>query len=239
MTIAQARILVVDDEEVYRSIIKRVLVGNGFEVLMAQDGEEAVRLTASEKPDLLILDIMMPVMDGFEACRKIRSFSSVPVIMLSARIEDQNKIKGLDVGADDYVTKPFNPYELLAHVKAILRRVELDKKTSESPIFQLGALRVDLIKRRVFVNDLEIKLTLVEYKVLIELIERVGQLIPSRDLAQAVWGYNSPEDVTVRQAIYRLRHKLEPDPGHPIFIQSQPGRGYMLNRPEENNQVML
>lgn len=228
VTVGKIRILVADDEPENRRVIGRMLTIAGYGVLLALDGEEAVHLAASEQPDLILLDVMMPVKDGFTACREIRTFSTVPVIMLTARKEDASKIRGLDLGADDYLTKPFNPEELMARVKAALRRIEMDKFPTRSPIIESGKLQLDLEQERVFISEREIILGEVEFKILYELVTHPGQMLTSEELAQAVWGANYPELGALRQAIFRLRQKLEPNTDRPMYIQSRSRRGYVF-----------
>ncbi|MBN2547902.1 MAG: response regulator transcription factor [Anaerolineales bacterium] len=228
MTVGKIRILLADDEPENRLVIGRMLAAAGYDVLLALDGEEAVHLAASEQPDLILLDVMMPVKDGFTACREIRAFSTVPVMMLTARKEDDSKIRGLDLGADDYLTKPFNPDELLARVKAALRRIEMDRYPAQTPMIQAGQLRLDLDQQRVFIGDREIILGEVEFKILYELATHPGQMLTSEELAQAVWGADYPELGALRQAVFRLRNKLEPDTSRPMYIQSRSKRGYVF-----------
>ena len=236
MAPVKTRILVVDDEADYRVMISRVLETNGYETLIAEDGEQAVIMASGEHPAVIIMDVRMPVMDGFEACRRIRGFSTVPVIMLTARSEDASKIRGLDVGADDYITKPFNSGELLARVRAALRRVDLDQAAGDSPILQVGPLRINVGQRRVFLNDREVLVGEVEYKVLYELMRRPGQMVTSEELAYLVWGADVPEMGALRQVVFRLRQKIEPDAKNPTFLQSRLKRGYLFTSPEDINE---
>ena len=184
----KVRILVVDDEPKYVWTTQVVLEAKGYEVLVARDGHTAVELAASERPDLIILDIKMPDMDGYEVCWRIREFSTVPIIMLTALAEDANKVEGLDVGADDYVIKPFSADELLARVRSILRRVEFLKPSERRPSFQAGELRVDFHQQRVYVSDREVHLTSKEYGLLCELVEHAGQVLIPDYLLERVWG---------------------------------------------------
>ncbi len=233
MTKGKYRILVADDEPNYVSIIQLNLKARGYEVLTAWDGETAIEQAASGKPDLIILDIRMPGLDGYEACRRIRQFSAAPIIMLTAMAEEADKIKGLDVGADDYVTKPFSIEELLARVRAALRRVELGGQPKVEPIFQAGDLRIDLSQQRVCRGDQAVHLTPIEYRLLSELVKQAGRVVDLERLLEVGWGtgYEGEERI-LRQAIYRLRQKLEPDPKHPQYIQTRPGLGYILVLPE-------
>ena len=225
----RARILVVDDEPRYVRAVQVNLEISGYQVLSARNGEEAVALAASEEPDLILLDIRMPGMDGCEACRRIREFSSVPIIMLTAMAEDADKVRGLDVGADDYVTKPFSADELLARVRAALRRVEFSTGQDPSPTFQADNLLIDFSRQRVFVGDDEVSLTPTEYRLLCELVKQAGRILVPEYLLEKVWGTGyEGETKLLWQAIHRLRRKVEPDPQQPRYIQTKPGIGYVF-----------
>ena len=228
------RVLVADDEPKYVYIIQLNLEARGYQVLVAQDGQTAVEWAATEEPDLIILDIRMPVMDGFEACRRIREFSTVPIIMLTAMAEEADKVEGLDVGADDYLTKPFGIDELLARVRAALRRTELREGAAVQPVFQAGDLRVDLVQRRVYLGEREVQLTPIEYRLLSELVKQAGRVVISEHLLDVVWGaeYEGAERA-LRQGIYRLCHKIEADPKNPQYIQTRSGLGYVFVVPED------
>ncbi len=231
MNQGKIRILVVDDEHRYVWATKTYLEAKGYEAITAQDGETAIGLAANEKPDLVILDIRMPGMDGYEVCRRMREFSTVPIIMLTAMAEDADKIKGLNMGADDYVTKPFSAAELLARVEAVLRRVKLSEQNDPSNVFQAGDLVVDFVQQRVFVRDQEIKLTATEYRLLCELVKQPGRVLVPGYLLERVWGVGyEGEDHLVRNNIYRLRRKIEPDSRNPQYIQTRPGLGYVFTR---------
>ncbi len=233
MTGRKFRILVVDDEPKYVYIIQLNLEARGYEVLVAHDGQMAIELANGHNPDLVVLDIRMPDMDGFEVCRHIRQFSTVPIIMLTAMVEDVDKVKGLDLGADDYVTKPFNIDELLARIRAMLRRVEFNDQPGEASVFQVGDLRVDLVQQRLFIENEEVPLTAIEYRLLCELVKQVGRIVVSEYLLKTVWGVGyETEDRVLRQAIYRLRQKIEHDPKNPQYIQTRSGMGYILISPD-------
>jgi DNA-binding response OmpR family regulator len=225
----KARILVADDEPRYVWAIRTNLEARGYEVLAAGDGQEAIELAAREEPDLIILDIRMPNLDGYEACRRIRQFSTVPVIMLTAMAEDRDKVRGLDTGADDYVTKPFSVEELLARVRAALRRTEFSSEQEMQPIFRVGLLQVDFAQQRVFIREEEVGLTPTEYHLLCELARNAGRVLVPEYLLERVWGTgHEGEHQLVRQAIHRLRRKIEPDPKNPQYIQTRTGLGYVL-----------
>ena len=229
----KVRILVVDDELRYVRAIQVNLKASGYEVLTASNGQTAVDLVATEEPDLIVLDIRMPGMDGFEVCQRIREFSAVPIIMLTALASDADKVKGLDIGADDYVTKPFSAEELLARVRAALRRVELSERKEPRPTFQAGDLLVDFARQRVFVRDQEVNLTPIEYRLLCELVRQAGRVLVPEFLLDKVWGLGyDGENRLLWQAIHRLRQKIERDPRDPLYIQTRPGIGYVFALPD-------
>ena len=234
MTPRGIRILVTDDEPRYVRAIQVNLEASGYNVLTARDGAAAVELAAIERPDLIILDIRMPEMDGYEACRRIREFSMVPIIMLTALAEDADKVKGLDIGADDYVAKPFSAEELLARVRAVLRRVEVSERPEPASTFKAGDLLVDFARQRVFVQDQEVNLTPTEYRLLCELVKQPGRVLVPDYLLENVWGLGyEGENRLLWQAIHRLRHKLERDPKEPEYIQTRPGLGYVFAVPDD------
>lgn len=172
----------------------------------------------------------MPDRDGYEICRRIREFSTAPIIMLTALAENTDKVKGLDVGADDYVTKPFNAEELLAWVQAVLRRVELSKRQEPGPTFEINGLLIDFARQRVFVAGQEIDLTPTEYRLLCELAQQAGRVLVLDYLLENVWGIGyEGENQLVRKVIYRLRQKIESDPGKPRYILTRPGVGYFFS----------
>jgi len=229
MNKGKTRILVVDDEPRYVRAVQVNLEASGYEVLTARDGPAAIELAASEEPDLILLDIRMPGLDGCEACQRIREFSSVPVIMLTALAEDADKVKELDVGADDYVTKPFSADELLARVRAVLRRVELSERKDPHSTFQAGDLVVDFARRRVFACGREVNLTPTEYGLLCELVKQPGRVLVPEYLLEKVWGLGyEGETRLLWQAVHRLRRKIESDPQDPQYIQTRPGIGYVF-----------
>jgi DNA-binding response OmpR family regulator len=233
MNKGKIRVLVVDDEPRYIWAVQVNLEARGYEVLAAQDGQAALELAASEEPDLILLDIRMPGLDGYEVCGRIREFSAVPIIMLTALAEDTDKVKGLDIGADDYVTKPFSAEELLARIRAALRRVELSEQQDPCPTFQAGDLLVDFAQQRVFAHDQEVNLTPTEYRLFCELVKQAGRVLVSDYLLERVWGMGyEGENLLLRQAVHRLRRKIEPDPRNPQYIQTRPGIGYVFAPPE-------
>ena len=229
MNKGKARILVADDEPRYIRAVKFNLEASGYEVISAQDGETAVELAAAQAPDLILLDIRMPRVDGYEACRRIREFSMTPIIMLTAMAEEADKVKGLDLGADDYVTKPFSADELLARVRAALRRGRLSEQAAPQPAFQMGDLHIDFAQQRVFAGANEVELTPTEYRLLCELAQQAGRVLLPEYLLEKVWGVGYEGEVQlVWQAVHRLRQKIEPDPRTPHYIHNRPGIGYVL-----------
>ncbi len=231
---SKARVLVADDEARYVRAIKLNLEASGFEVVTAADGQAALELAADAEVDLVILDVRMPRLDGYEACRRIREFSSVPIILLTAMAQEADKVKGLDLGADDYVTKPFSANELLARVRAVLRRGGLAEGAPPQAIFQRGDLTVDYGRQRVFIAGREVDLTATEYRLLCELARHAGQVLVPDYLLERVWGSAYVgENRLVWQAIHRLRQKIEPVPNAPRYIENKPGIGYVLTSPDD------
>jgi len=224
-----ARILVVDDEKTIVKGLKFSLEKEGYEVLAAFDGAEALSLFKKENPDLIVLDLMLPEVDGFEVCRRIRKGSEVPIIMLTARGEDIDKILGLELGADDYVTKPFNPRELTARIKAILRRSQLPAGRDQigMQVIRLQDLQIDLFQRKVRVRDKEVDLTSKEFALLSLLASHPGRVFSREKLLEHVWGYDYYGDArTVDVHIRHMREKIEPDPATPQLILTVWGAGY-------------
>ena len=225
----KTRILVVDDELSIVKFLRANLEARGFEVLAALNGAEALHTFEMEMADLVILDIMMPRMDGFEVCRRLREWSQVPIIMLSAKGDESDKVKCLDLGADDYITKPFGKDELIARVKAVLRRTETAAPTPTTPSFTCGDLQVNFVRREVTVANNEVRLTPTEYTLLQEFVLNAGKVLTHTYLLNRVWG---PEYRDEREYLHvfvrRLRAKLEPDPANPRYILTVPGVGYQF-----------
>jgi len=222
-------VLVVDDELSIIKFLRANLEAKDYKVLAAMDGTEALQVIEMELPDLVILDIMMPKMDGFEVCRRLREWSQIPIIMLSARGDEKDKVKCLELGADDYITKPFGASELTARVSAVLRRTEAATTIPAQPSFTSGDLQVNFVKRQVTIADKEIKLTPTEYNLLQEFVLNAGKVLTHTHLLNKVWGPEYRED---RQYLHvfvrRLRDKLEPDPTSPRYIMTVPGVGYQF-----------
>lgn len=228
----QFRVLIVDDEERILNFLRTKLKASGYEVLTAGNGLEAVEQAQAQEPDLIVLDVIMPKMDGFETLKELRAFSSVPVIMLSAKGTDVDKIKGLGLGADDYLPKPFNPDELVARIEAVSRRLEpAEKRRTLEPLL-LGDLTIDFEGRRVVYRGREEHLTRIEWLLLSELARNVGRLMLYEELLTRVWGPEYRDDVqTLRTWISRLRYKLEDDPDNPKLIRTIPKTGYIMDLP--------
>jgi two-component system KDP operon response regulator KdpE len=224
------RILVVDDEIPIRRYLRVVLGANGFTVWEAAGGREALETVAAKRPDLIILDLGLPDMDGAEVTRRLREWSHTPIIILSVRETEEDKITALDAGADDYLVKPFSTGELLARIRVVLRH---QAGAGDQPVLRAGALQVDLPRRKVTVGDREITLTPTEYDLLRVLMQNAGRVMTHRQLLREVWGnaYES-EMHLLRVTISNLRRKLEPDPARPDFIRNEPGVGYRLVVPE-------
>jgi two-component system KDP operon response regulator KdpE len=225
-------ILVVDDEPEIRKTVAASLQAQGYEVYAAANGEEALNLAAISPPDLVILDLMMPVMDGMETCRRLRAWTDVPILVLSARSEEPQKIRALDLGADDYLTKPFGMGELTARIRAALRRHRA-ARPADAPVFTAGALVVDYARRLAFKNDQELKLTPHEYEILRFMTQNAERVLTHRQVLAAVWG---PEDVEetqyLRVHVSHLRQKIEDNPARPRFIVTEPGVGYRFRMGE-------
>ncbi len=223
-------ILLVDDEERILNFLKTKLKSSGYDVILAGDGNEAIKQVRSQDPDLIVLDVMMPKKDGFEALRELRSFSSVPVIMLSAAGEDADRIKGLGLGADDYLAKPFNPDELIARIEAVRRRLSKVEHMTSPDKLVFDGLMINYENRIVTLRGKERKLTRIEWLLLIELAGNAGHLMFYSDLLTKVWGPEYRDNVQIlRTWISRLRNKLEEDTDSPQIITTIPKTGYIFN----------
>ena len=222
------RILIAEDEEALRDFVSRNLRARGFEVLEASNGLEAMAEWERESPHLLILDIMMPRMDGLEVCRRVRADSAVPIIVLTALDAESDKVTALDLGADDYLTKPFGVEELLARVRAVLRRAQGQAIPSTGGgIKRFGDLQIDLEGHVVRLKEAEVKLSPIEFALLKQLVSNEGKVLTHRTLLQSIWGpaYGGEAEY-LRVYINRLRNKLEPDPANPRYLLTEPGVGY-------------
>ncbi|MBR6365132.1 MAG: response regulator transcription factor [Lachnospiraceae bacterium] len=226
-----ARILVVDDEKVIVKGLKFSLEQEGYEVDCAYDGEEAIALAKKNDYDAMLLDVMLPKFNGYEVCNMVREFSQVPILMLTAKNDDMDKIMGFEYGADDYITKPFNILEVKARVRAIIRRAKsTEKQESKSkvePVGNMEGIVVDSESRRVMIDGVEINLTAREFDILELMVNNPNKVYSRESLLQIVWGYDYPGDVrTVDVHVRRLREKIEPNPGEPKYVQTKWGIGY-------------
>ncbi|MGF1499046.1 MAG: response regulator transcription factor RpaB [Elainellaceae cyanobacterium] len=245
MTIDKRKILVVDDETAIRQILATRLSMGGYDVVAAANGEEALQAFSQEEPDLVVLDIMMPKLDGLAVCQEIRKTSDIPIIMLTALGEIADRITGLEMGADDYLAKPFSPKELEARIKAILRRTEQPHGLKPSPdgtgtgAIQLGSLRIELNKRQVYSKGNRVRLTGIEFDLLQLLATRSGESVPRAEILHEVWGYAPSRHSDLRVVdvhISRLRAKLEEDPSNPEFIHTDRGKGYFFPRVVQSSE---
>jgi two-component system KDP operon response regulator KdpE len=224
-----ARVLIVDDEPQMGRLLKTGLSARGYEVAVATDGLQALDLAATWQPALILLDLGLPGIDGLEVCRRIRGWSQVPIIVLTVRDAEQDKVTALDIGADDYLTKPFGMDELLARMRVAQRHALLHAKLDE-PVLRLGGLVIDLARRQLAVDGRPVHLTPKEYELLRVLATHVGKVLTHRMLLHAVWGAAYEQDVaTLRVFVTQLRHKIEADPAHPRYIQTELGVGYRFD----------
>ena len=220
------KILLVDDEKTLAKALKFNLEKEGYQVSCAYDGEEALQQVEQEQPDLIVLDLMLPKIDGFEVCQKVRRNHSIPIIMLTAKTEDIDKILGLELGADDYMTKPFNPRELVARIKAILRR-SASANQGTNHLVDVHGLKVDLFRHKTWVKGEEVDLTAKEFALLSLLIVNPGRVYSREQLLKQVWGYDYYGDArTVDVHIRHLREKVEEDPANPLYVVTVWGSGY-------------
>ncbi len=227
---SKGRILVVDDETRLVRLLREVFTATGYEVVVASNGERAIEQAALEQPDLIILDIMFPgEMNGLETCRRIREFSDVPIIMLTAKVREADILRGFEMGADDYITKPFNSKELVARVWALLKRARMHQPVDEETVINCGRLCIHIANHRVTVDGENIHLTPTEYKLLLELARHHDQIILHEQLLTSVWGQEYCNDTEyLRAYIYNLRKKIEANPSAPAVIVRYPGLGYSL-----------
>ncbi len=222
------RILVVDDEPRIIGFIRMNLELEGHQVIEAHSGLEALEAVRTKLPDIVLLDVMMPELDGFETLRMLREFSNIPVIMLTAKGEENDRVYGLELGADDYITKPFGPRELSSRIKAVLRRANMPSSSPEEAVLKIDdRLSVDFNRREVIVNGEPVKLRPTEYRLLYHLIENAGWTVPHDQLLAKVWGYEYRDEAHyVRLYVNYLREKIEEDPSHPKYILTERGVGY-------------
>jgi len=221
------RVLVVDDERSIRRYLRAALNAQGNIVLEAANGNEAIKAVALDRPDIVILDLGLPDIDGLEVTRRLREWTQVPIIILSVREQESDKIAALDAGADDYLTKPFGTGELMARIRASMRRIT---HPSNEPIIDVDQLKIDLTRRRVTLSGVEVSLTPTEYDLLRLLAQNIGKVLTHNQLLRAVWGQAYIEELhLLRVNISNLRRKIEPDPTRPHYLITEPGVGYRLN----------
>ncbi len=235
MTARKTRIVTADDDPQLLRLIARNLEFEGYEVVTASDGEQALEQVERVAPDLVLLDVMMPKMDGFTVCQRVREFSSVPIIIITARGQDQDKVKGLDLGADDYLTKPFSVEELLARVRAALRRAQFlstDAMSGRATTTTVGEMVIDYAQHLVTLSGKELVLTPTEYRLLAYLAQNVGRVATQDLLLEHVWGVDYVGESHMLQVnVNRIRRKLETDPAHPRYLKTKVGIGYVLTVP--------
>jgi DNA-binding response OmpR family regulator len=240
MTARKTHVVIADDDPQLLRLIARNLEFEGYEVLPASDGALALEQIERSAPDLVLLDVMMPKMDGFTVCQRVREFSAVPIIIVTARGQDQDKVKGLDLGADDYLTKPFSVEELLARVRAALRRSQLlsnDLVPGRATTATIGALAIDYAQHLVTRSGKELTLTPTEYRLLAYLAQNVGRVVTQDLLLEHIWGEDYLGESHMLQVnVNRLRHKLETDPARPQYLKTKVGIGYLLTAPTQTEE---
>ena len=221
--------LVVEDDRILADIIGFTFKREGYEVIFAEDGESALLRWTYENPDLIILDVNIPKLDGFTVCRRIREKADTPIILLTVRDEEEDIVRGLDLGADDYITKPFSPGQFVARVRAVLRRSRQNVPASSR---QVGQIRLNLDRHELIIGDgMPIQLTALEYRLIDCLMVNAGQIVTSEIIIDHIWGPLGGDMDMLRQLVHRLRLKMEPDPSNPVQIKNVPGMGYELVSP--------
>jgi len=233
------RILIVDDNPAVVKYVKANLDANNYATSVAINGNEALKAAEREMPDLVLLDIMMPEMDGFEVCQRIREWSIVPIIMLTARGDENDKVRCLEMGADDYISKPFGVNELMARIIAVLRRTNIQRVTTIKPSFRSGELEINFNARRVTLAGKEVKLTPIEYNLLQELVLNAGKVLTHTHLLQKIWGQEYlSENQYLHVYIRNLRNKLEANPAKPKYFIMVSGVGYMFQKESTDNEEL-
>lgn len=231
------RILVVDDEIRYQRLLDANLQTDGYEIITASNGVEAIELFSSQPFDLILLDVMMPELDGFQTCQRIREYSNVPIIMLTAKGDEKDRVRGLDLGADDYLAKPFSATELLARVRAVLRRAEVTTNITQTRYFSHEEIRVDFARAEVWRDNEKdpIPLSATEYRLLLQFVHNVGKIMSAEDLLTSIWGpeYRNEKEI-LWVSIARLRQKLEKDSHSPTHIVTRTGLGYLMPPTDED-----
>ena len=219
----------IEDEPQIRRFLRAALTAHDYRLLEAATGQEGMTQTLDARPDLIILDLGLPDMDGLEVTQRLREWTQIPIVVLSARGQEEDKVAALDMGADDYLTKPFGVPELMARIRVALRHAIAIDTGEAAPIFTTGPLRVDLARRQVFVDDVEVHLTPIEYNLLAVLVRHAGKVLTHRQLLHEVWGPGyATESHYLRVYMAQLRHKLEENPARPRFLRTEPGVGYRL-----------
>jgi len=228
-------ILLIEDEPQMRRFLRITLQTQGYRLIESATARDGLMQATTRNPDVVLLDLGLPDLDGLEVTKRLREWNQTPIIVISAREQEQDKVKALDAGADDYLTKPFNASELLARIRVALRHAARQNTDKNEPVFTLRNLRVDLAQRHVFVSDKEVHLTPIEYKLLMVLVRHAGKVITHTQLLKEVWGPAHINEVQyLRVYMTQLRHKLETDPARPRFLMNEPGIGYRLKyEPEE------
>ena len=231
------RILVVDDEVRYQRLLDANLRTDGYDVVTASNGLEAIELFSSQPVDLILLDVMMPEMDGFETCQRIREYSNVPIIVLTAKGDEKDRVHGLDLGADDYLVKPFSATELLARVRAVLRRAQVSTNITQTRYFDHGDIRIDFARAEVWRGNEPVSLSATEYRLLLQFVHNLGKIISAEELLSSIWGpeYRKEKEI-LWVSIARLRQKLETEPHAPKHIVTRTGLGYLMPPTEEKDQ---
>jgi DNA-binding response OmpR family regulator len=223
------RILIVDDEPRYLRLLEANLRTEGYEVVTAQDGVQALDVFSAHPIDLVLLDVMMPRLDGFGVCQRLREFSNVPIVILTARGEEQDRVRGLDLGADDYLVKPFSATELLARVRAVLRRAQPPAEAGQTRFFTHEELKIDFARAEVWIGETPVSLSATEYRLLLQFAHNIGKILTSEDLLTSVWGVEYKNDKEILWvSIARLRQKLEEDAHNPHHIVTRSGLGYLM-----------